>query len=79
MEEKILQKKINQLKKEYGFSKKYGFLNIKEKRCGLPRYLRSRTCLNFYCHEAISRCNGTGINDICDKMTKIRIKNKLLI
>ncbi len=57
------------LEKKYHFSKKNGYLDVKKKRCKLPRSMRSSTCLRHVCHPVgdhlpLSRMEITRIVDI---------------
>jgi len=45
----VAQEQLIKLKKSYGFSKKYGFFDIKKHCCKLPRKNRSCLCLSYCC------------------------------
>jgi hypothetical protein len=45
----VAQEQLTELKKSYGFSKKYGFFSIEKHCCKLPRKNRSCLCLSYCC------------------------------
>ncbi len=69
---------IKYLKKKYEFTKKYGFLNP-EKGCKLPRYLRSHTCLIYFCGKEKKLLRSTDVTMAIYLVNRIRaIKKQIL-
>lgn len=59
------------------YNKKSGFFDLKNKKCKLPRYKRSITCLSFTCGAMIKKLGKRKereIIDICAKIDDLREK-----
>lgn len=62
------------LKKNYSFTKEYGFFNNENKTCTLPRELRSRTCSGWCCVTYLSNQAHKPI----DKISRIKQKYHII-
>lgn len=60
--------KIKILKKCFGFHKVFGFFDINNMSCGLPREFRSNTCLSFCCRK-FNREMTSGESNLIRKIT----------
>lgn len=66
---------LKNLKKEYGFTKEAGFFSDKKKSCNLPRWKRSRICLEYCCDWE----RGEFANKHTSKIAEIRENNGELV
>jgi len=76
---KSIKKRYIKLKKQYGT--KFGFFDIKNKRCGLPRYLRSYLCLSCKCevlHKELGRTKVKKSDELVKKIVDLREKLNML-
>ena len=80
----IFKKSYLELRKKYHFNKKYGFFDVKNMRCGLPRAERSYTCLGHSCDDGrkyLYRKYGKKFewHRLVDRFIELKRKNHLLI
>jgi hypothetical protein len=80
----VFKKSYLKLRQKYHFNKKYGFFDVKNMRCGLPRVERSYVCLGALCDETEEYLNkkyGKKFNThlLVEKLIELKRKNGLLI
>jgi hypothetical protein len=57
---------LDGIKKRFHFNKTHGFFDESKYSCGLPRHLRSRTCLGYCCNYKKGRPTYDWVDRVCE-------------
>lgn len=67
-------KQLKEIKEKYGWSKRYGFFDVKNKQCKLPPWRRSMTCLSSCCVSSLAEI----ALEILKQVVEIKRKHKII-